>query len=167
MTHPRRLSRRAFSLIEIMMVVSVLAILGAIVIPRFTNSRDAAEKSALATTVHGVNTKLTNEYANGGEWPAAIEAAWFIGGEPRHAQNGYGVPMVQVVTTDGLEHPADKVLKAGVGGAYWYNAEEGIFRARVSDQGSAAATLLMYNEVNNCDASGLGNYGGGGGGGGS
>ena len=73
-------------------------------------------------------------------------------------------PEVQVYTTSGITHPANKVLKAGVGGAYWYNPLNGSFRARVTDQGSAAATIDFYNRVNFSDETGLGNYGGGGGG---
>lgn len=158
MPHRRPRSFRAFSLIELIIVISVLGILAAIVIPRFANSKEQAAEAALATTVHGVSTKLTDVYANTGDWPATIEASWFLGGEPNHAQNTFGVPMIQIVTTDGLKHPADRVLKAGVGGAFWYNPNEGVFRARVADQGSAAATLAMYNKVNNADETSLGNY---------
>ncbi|MFI4860434.1 MAG: type II secretion system protein [Phycisphaerales bacterium JB063] len=158
MRHPRPFPARAFTLIELLIIVSILGILASIVIPRFANSKALATNSALTTSVSGINTKLADVFARTGEWPATIEPAWFIGGEPDHVQNTFGVPMIQTVTTDGLEHPADKVLKAGVGGAYWYNPNEGVFRARVVDQGSAAATLDLYNQVNNASEAGLGNY---------
>ncbi|XAL98705.1 type II secretion system protein [Phycisphaeraceae bacterium D3-23] len=158
MAHPRPVSARAFSLIEIIIVVSILAILAAMVIPRFANSKDQAAESALMTSVNSVNTKLTDVFASSGDWPTTIESSWFIGGEPNHMQNVFGVPMIEIVDTDGLTHPANKTLKAGVGGAYWYNSATGVFRARISDQGSEAATLAQYNKVNNAEESSLGNY---------
>ena len=70
-------------------------------------------------------------------------------------------------TLGSAEHPANKVLKGSMPGAYWYNPQNGIVRARVTDQGSSAATLQLYNDVNQSAETDLGNYGGGGGGGGS
>ena len=58
------------------------------------------------------------------------------------------------------------MLTASVSGAYWYNPKVGTIRARVSDQGSQAATLAFYNLVNGSQETKLGNPSGGGGGGG-
>ena len=62
-----------------------------------------------------------------------------------------------------ITHPLQKVLKTGVGGAFWYNSANGAIRARVTDQGSSTATIDAYNLVNDSSESNLGNYGGGGG----
>ena len=150
--------RSAFSLIEIIVVVVILAILAAIVIPQFSGGQDQAAITALSTNVSSIRSKTASELARTGDWPAAIDSDWFLGGEPDHPNNGFGVPMIQVVTTPGLVHPVDKVLKAGVGGAYWYNNTNGVFRARVVDQGSSALTIDSYNQVNQSEEASLGNY---------
>lgn len=51
-------TRRGLSLIELMIVVSVLAILAAIVVPRYTNANDTAKGSALATQLSTVKKAL-------------------------------------------------------------------------------------------------------------
>lgn len=99
-----------------------------------------------------------------GAFPAAIDPAWFAKNAlPSHPGNSFGVPDVETVNTAGTLHPANKVLKAGVGGAFWYNAANGMIRARVTDMGSSASTLSAYNLINHSNETALGNYGGGGG----
>ncbi len=161
----RFVERRGFTLIELMIVASVLAVLAAIALPRFASSNQEAELNVLATNVRSISTKITGEYARTGAYPAAIDASWFADGEPDHPHNTIGLPMFQASNWPGIEHPTNKVLKAGVAGAYFYNPANGVFRARVSDQGSESATLDAYNKVNQSSETSLGNYGGGGGGG--
>lgn len=156
-------TRRAFTLIEIIIVVSILAILAAVALPKFTSGKGEAQLAALATNVGSIQNKATSEFARTGEWPAAIDDGWFAGGEPDHPQNNFGMPMIQTVDASGVRHPVQKVLADGGAGAYWYNVAEGTFRARVTDQGSEAATLEAYNQINGSNETDLGNYGGGGG----
>jgi hypothetical protein len=70
---------------------------------------------------------------------------------------------VEVSTTSGATHPANKVLKAGVTGAFWYNSTTGAFRVRVGDMGTAQKTLDFYNKIHHSTETTLGNYSGGGG----
>ena len=49
---------RGFSLIELLIVVSVLAILAAIVVPKFSNAGDKARSGALASQLHMVKQAL-------------------------------------------------------------------------------------------------------------
>jgi prepilin-type N-terminal cleavage/methylation domain-containing protein len=157
-------SRRAFTLVEVLIVVVVLGILAAIVVPQFSNASSQAAIGALQSTLHTIQTQIEYQRQRNGtsEYPATIEAEWFVSSVlPKHPQNVFGVPTFEIVNTADLDHPANKVLQSGVGGAFWYNRATGAVRARVADEGSSAATMEAYNKVNNCTESSLGNYSGG------
>jgi prepilin-type N-terminal cleavage/methylation domain-containing protein len=156
----------AFTLIEVLIVVVILGILAAIVVPQFADAGTEAMTSTLQANVRMIRDVLQEQYHRSGTstYPATIDTAWFASGTlPRYPTDTFGLDEVEVVATAGLMHPANKVLKAGVAGAYWYNSAEGKFHARVIDQGTAAATLDLYNLVNGSNEVDLGNYGGGGG----
>jgi prepilin-type N-terminal cleavage/methylation domain-containing protein len=156
---PRYPSRHAFTLIELLIVVSILGILAAIVVPRFAAGRQEATEAALATNVRSIRVQITRYMADHGEYPDQIKGEWFAGDElPEHPDNTFDVPWVHILTNAKRYHPTNKVLKKSVGGAYWYNPKLGTFHARVVDQGSAADTLALYNRVNQASESTLGNY---------
>lgn len=158
-------TRGAFTLVEVLIVVIIIGILAAAVVPQFTDAAQDARLSTTAELVRAIQRKLSEQRVRAGAWPATIEASWFEGMQlPEHPENDMGEPTIHVLSAAGTSHPTNKVLKAGVGGAFWYNPAEGVIRARVADQGTSAATLDAYNAVNQCNENDLGNYGGGGGG---
>ena len=53
------LTRRGLSLIELMIVVTLLAILAAMVLPSFSNANETAKSSALASQLNTVKKSLT------------------------------------------------------------------------------------------------------------
>ena len=53
-----RLSRKGFTLIEILIVVIILGILAAIVIPQFTNASKEAKHSSVVTTVQSLRGQI-------------------------------------------------------------------------------------------------------------
>ena len=122
-----------------------------------------AEEATIKSTVRAVSDQLAQFRAMNNGWPATVDVNWFVGGDLDHPQNDISLPDVQIYSATNATHPGNKVLKAGVLGAYWYNPLNGSFRARVTDQGSAAATIDLYNRVNSSNETALGNYGGGGG----
>ncbi len=154
-----------FTLIELLIVVLILAILGAIVLPIYQNHRAEAEVAALMSNLRVLREVIEPEQSLTGEYPNPLDASKFVGGLPDHPQNSISLPTFQYANAANVTHPAYKVLKSGVTGAYWYNTANGIVRARVTDQGTSADTLAMYNKINQCNETALGNYSGGGGGG--
>jgi type II secretion system protein G len=56
-THARR-SKRAFTLIEILIVVVILGILAAIVIPQFTNASQDAQVSAVKSQLQTIRSQI-------------------------------------------------------------------------------------------------------------
>lgn len=58
-----------FTLIEMMIVVSVLGVLAAMVVPRYRNIRDTAEANAAATSMVAIAKAATHYHATHGEWP--------------------------------------------------------------------------------------------------
>lgn len=64
--------RRAFSLIELLVVISIIAVLMGIILPVLPRARDAAKRAACGANLHGVGqafTIYTNN--NRGEYPKA------------------------------------------------------------------------------------------------
>jgi general secretion pathway protein G len=160
------MSAHAFTLVEILIVVIILGILAAIVVPQFSDASQESTASTLKSIIATLRDRIQIEYhrAIPPAYPATIDNAWLaVGSALKHPGNDFGEPNVQVESNASAAHPTNKVLKAGVGGAFWYNAANGEFRARVTDQGSEAATLAHYNDINQSSESSLGNYGGGGG----
>jgi prepilin-type N-terminal cleavage/methylation domain-containing protein len=58
MMTPRTHLRRAFTLVEILIVVIILGILASIVIPHFANASEAAKKSSLVSTLQSVRSQV-------------------------------------------------------------------------------------------------------------
>lgn len=157
---------RGFTLVEILIVVVVLGILASIVVPQFSDASQEATISTLRSSLHSIRVQIDVQHHNdpAGGFPATIDPAWFAGNAlPDHPGNSFGVPAVEVVNDASITHPANKVLKTGVGGGFWYNRANGAIRARVTDQGSSTATIDAYNLINDSSESALGNYSGGGG----
>lgn len=165
-TQPHERAGHGFTLVELMIVVSIIAVLAAMVVPKYQNYRAQAAIAATAANVRAIQTQVDNAANESGVWPTDLDPAWFVGGAiPSHPQNTFGVPN-HFITPMGSwsKHPLLKVLNSGSSGAYWYNPTNGLVRALVSDQGSAAATIKAYNEINGTNETNLGNYGTGGGG---
>ena len=69
MTH---VDKKAFTLVELMIVVLILGALAAIAIPRIMGGSKSAKINACKTNVKSINSQIELYYINHGAWPADI-----------------------------------------------------------------------------------------------
>ncbi|MCP4589932.1 MAG: prepilin-type N-terminal cleavage/methylation domain-containing protein [bacterium] len=139
--------RRAFTLVEVLIVVIVLSILAAAILPQFTEAADESRIGTTAIIVKSMQRQLTVEKARDGTWPTAFDATWFEGGVlPNNPYDPDQTDQIQVTNSATMLHPTTKTV--GDYGSFWYNYGNGIVRARVLAGVDTAATIKVYNSVN-------------------
>jgi type II secretory pathway pseudopilin PulG len=142
-----------------MVVLVIIGLIASVALPRWINTQDQALFRSLQLGVKVIKKQVDLRYHTTGSWPTTVESNWFAGNMlPRHLENTFDVPPIEVVSQPGKLDPDDKVLKAGVGGAFWYNRAEGIVRVRVAARATALATAVRYNGINERSITDLGNY---------
>lgn len=63
--------RRAFSLMELLAVVTILGIIAAIIVPRVTTSSDTAKEKVDAHNRGTINAAIERYYITNSAWPSA------------------------------------------------------------------------------------------------
>lgn len=164
---PRRRGQ-AFTLIELVVVIVVLAVLSGVAIPRYFNMRDQARlstaKGNLATIIEAVNQSRMSTIVNGSPaWPATLDLVL----ETRQGENDinpYRLANQPVYLPDPDNsttkwHPQIKTVEARMQSQYkgciWYNNMNGAVRFCVAAQESDAASLTLYNQVNGSSLTGF------------
>lgn len=144
------MKKQGFTLVELVVVILILGILAGVATGRFLEAGDQARKNTLRASLDAVIKVVEIRTAyRGGEIPAVLPERWFSGERyPEHPYNTFGVPAIHRVDRPGAEHPIAAVLTASSAGAFWYNAANGIVRARVPSRGSRAQTTAFYSEIN-------------------
>lgn len=66
-----RRRRQAFSLMELLAVVTILGIIAAIIVPRVTTSSDTAKAKVNAHNKGTINAAIERYYIETGSWPSA------------------------------------------------------------------------------------------------
>ena len=79
--------RKAFTLVELLIVVLILGALAAIAVPRISQSATTAKINACKTNVDLINTQIEMYKADTGSWPDTIDDVigntdYFPDGEP-------------------------------------------------------------------------------------
>lgn len=142
-------ARRAFTLLELIVVVAIIAMLAAIAIGRFTDAAQNARVAIARQNVRALQTAVLGYQSKWGRWPDDILPQWFA--SQRIPANPFGTATtrgnVRVATAPITKtHPTNKTLFAVT--EYWYNPLNGLVRARVADLGSPGPIVALYNEVN-------------------
>ncbi|MFK7787983.1 MAG: type II secretion system protein [Phycisphaeraceae bacterium] len=153
MTEQRvRTLSRGLTLIELMIVVSILGILAAIVVPTFSQGSDDAKHATAAVNVKAVQTKIQEYYLNHDAWPDTIDPGWFAGGAIPDNPYIDGTPSLVVQNITGKTELDVKYPNSSGSMIFWYNRATGSFHTRVPWAGSDEATLELYNRVNHIEA---------------
>ena len=75
-----RVRRQAFTLLELLAVVTILGIIAVIVVPRITTSSDTAKAKANLHNKAVINAAVERYYVDKGSWPATDLAEIDTGG---------------------------------------------------------------------------------------
>lgn len=152
---------RGFTLIELMIIVSILGILAALVVPMMATSSDQARTEAVASNVSHIRAMIAYHSGAGDGsisatgHPTSVDVAWFRNGHmPEHAFAG-GPMIVQVVSlASNVIYPAMKSFDPLAAGAVnaWYNSANGEFCVLVPAKASDAETLALFNAANKVSA---------------
>jgi len=98
MTH---VNKKAFTLVELMIVVLILGALAAIAIPRIMGGYKSAKINACKTNIDIMNSQIELYYSNIGAWPVQLSD---VTGEPNYFPDGK--PICPVT---GLVYPSNMV----------------------------------------------------------
>ena len=153
---PHRRERRAFTLVEILIVVLLLGILGAIVIPRFSNASADAKRAALASSLHALRAQVEMYMLQHGDTtPALTGSDW----TPLTTQSTYRAqtvgPYLTAPAVNQLNGKSDILVVAAdvTGGDPIAGADMGFIYNPATGKIWATNTAQdrVYNEVNPLD----------------
>ena len=86
--------KSGFTLIEMLIVITIIAILAGIVLPRFASTSDSAKKSAHKAERQNINGQIEIYYFNSGTYPADMTSgSWAEGAHDYKYYFPDGVPV--------------------------------------------------------------------------
>jgi prepilin-type N-terminal cleavage/methylation domain-containing protein len=144
---------RAFSLLELVVVIVVIGVVAAMAIPRMSRAAATARESACIATIRVYANGIEQFEAIHGRYPAGITPS-VIGLNYLPASPFGGSPTAPVLNDPGGDasqaHPADKRFRADSPAAktFWYNRANGLFRALVPQTPDSDFDAWLYNRLN-------------------
>jgi len=94
-----------FTLVELLLVLTILAILAGIVLPRMTGSTERARVTAATTQISTLGTALGAYEVDNGSYPRGRDGLQALMVKSRDAQNWHGPYMEKDIPTDPWGHP--------------------------------------------------------------
>lgn len=88
--HSERRDQRAFTLIELLLVLVILGILAAIVVPKFAGRTEQARITAAQTQISSFSTALDAFEVDNGYYPKGKSGLTDLVQQPRDAKNWHG-----------------------------------------------------------------------------
>lgn len=133
--HVRNRGRnRAFTLVEILIVVVILGILAAIVVPQFTNAANDARGGNIVTQMQTLQNQIELYAArNNGAYPdfAANQWADLTGGNPAYLKSSPRNPAWNVADNGGVQADTIEVANGATGSAtaawVWNTADNTLY----------------------------------------
>jgi general secretion pathway protein G len=104
-TKPATHRHSGFTLVELLLVLTILAILAGIVLPKMTGSTERARVTAALTQVSTFGTALGVYEVDNGSYPRGREGLQALMQKPRDAQNWHGPYMEKDIPLDPWGHP--------------------------------------------------------------
>lgn len=153
-------SRRGFTLIEILIVMSMLLVLAALAYPSFTHITLDAEQIRVVLTVRNVRDQIQLHRSIGDVslsqdgHPDEVPANWFPGGRMPSDPWTSNELKIQVVNgPKAATEPNRKTFKINSNGkpaghTAWYNRANGSFCIKVPDRGSEQEILDLFHSIN-------------------
>jgi len=93
-------SRRAFTLIELLLVLVILGVLAALVVPRFTDRSRQARETAAKTDISRISTAITAFEIDTGRFPSNEEGLAALISAPGNVQGWRGPYLERGMPTD-------------------------------------------------------------------
>jgi len=103
-TFTHKSARHGFTLIELLLVMVILAVLAAIVVPKFAAHRQHADITKALTDISTLETSLDAFQVNTGRYPASDEGLQALVQAPSNV-TGWEGPYIKAVPMDPWAHP--------------------------------------------------------------
>jgi general secretion pathway protein G len=101
----RRHTRRAFTLIELLLVLVILAVLAAVVVPRLTGRVETARRGGTISDISNIKTALGIFETDNGRFPSTEEGiAGLLSCPSADMQNTWRGPYLEKFPTDNWGH---------------------------------------------------------------
>lgn len=100
-----RAPRRAFSLIELLLVLVILAVLASIVVPKFTRRSEQARVTAAKTEISIIDGAIDAFEVDNGRYPSAQEGLSALTQQPPGLTGWHGPYLKRAVVNDPWGHP--------------------------------------------------------------
>src|SRR5277367_5815901 len=97
---PARPNQGAFTLVEMLLVLTILAILASIVLPKMTGNTERAKVTAAQTQISNLGTALGAYEVDNGDYPKGRDGLQALMVKPRDAQNWHGPYMEKDILSD-------------------------------------------------------------------